>query len=174
MIKDDQLPDNNIRTIKREMTTIVEGVFLYRSEKYQLIIEKLNPLSEKNLQKHRLLTAAYSRLYGRAVKEKKTDEVANFLERMVDHAKANYDLSLQANKSLTIAEINYADGLLLQGGSLNADHAYELLLVARKDSPQLSIIYYNLAMYFVQKGQLDDALTQLEWAKKYGDFMWLT
>jgi hypothetical protein len=170
-IKDEQLPDEDIRSLKRELVLTVDAVYLYRGEKYQQVLDKLNALSDKSIQKHRLMGDACYRLYLKALKEQKTDDAAGYLGQELHHAQLNYELALKVNRSLTISEINYSNALLLMSDNANLDHAYQLLLIAKKDSPQMSIIYYNLAIYHAKKGQLEEAMTQLEWAKQYGDFM---
>jgi tetratricopeptide (TPR) repeat protein len=50
------------------------------------------------------------------------------------------------------------------------NQALDLLQQARKESPQTSMIYYNMAVCYVKLGQFDTALDKLEQAKAMGDF----
>lgn len=156
--------------IVSDVSVIVETIFLYKDELYQEVVERLSPVSDRSLHKHRIAGGAYSHLYKKAVAQKKGDDAAGFLAKHKYHAKIYHDSALRANKSNLIAKINYAAALIEGGESGELERAMDLLIQARKEAPQISTIYYNLAAVFVKQNKLEDALTNLEEARHRGDF----
>jgi hypothetical protein len=160
-----------------EMKALSQAVVEYRDslkdndkDGFLSIITIVNSVHDESLGKYRFLIGAYSHLYDIEIEAGHIKEAANYRDKQKHYAAVAYRIAGRLNRTATIAKINYAVTLIQGGDPKEMDRGYEYLLEAKKDAPQIAGISYNIAMYFAKRNRLDDALNNLEDAKRLGDF----
>jgi tetratricopeptide (TPR) repeat protein len=159
-----------------EMKVVSEAVRKYRDalkgndeDGFLTIVDMLGGLADDNLSKDRLLSGAYAHLWDRA-RRTSNGNVATYFAKEKHYALSAMNAAQRFNRKATIAKINYGGTLIDSDNPVDWDEGYKLMLDAKKDVPQMSIVYYNLAEYFVKTNNFDNALSNLGDAKRLGDF----
>lgn len=159
-----------------EMKVVAEAVGKYRDlargndeDGFLAIVEMLKDLPDDNLSKDRLLGASYGHLYDIA-RRSSNSRAASYFSKEKHYSLNEMNAAQRFNRKATIAKVNYGGTLIDSDDAKDRDEGYKMMLDAKKDAPQMSIIYYNLAEYFVMASDFDKALNNLDQAKNFGDF----
>jgi tetratricopeptide (TPR) repeat protein len=154
----------------RNIKLLVEGLENFIGHRYEDCIDVIKNVADDDLNKHRILTTAYSRLYERARKNDVPGDQVKYANLQIASAQKYSDIVKSSSRSSAIALVNLATGLIARNGPGDLDKALEYLRDAQKKEPQKSLIYYNIAVVFAVKHMFAVALDNLELAKLYGDF----
>ena len=159
-----------------EMKVVAEAIGKYRDatkgedeDGFLTIVDMLGGLPDDNLSKDRLVGASYGHLYDIA---RRTSNVnaATYFGKEKHYMLNEMNAAQRFNRKATIAKVNYGGTLIDSEDPKDRDEGYKIMLDAKKDAPQMSIIYYNIAEYFVRASNFDKALSNLDQAKSFGDF----
>ncbi len=160
-----------------EMNALSQAIVQYRDalndkdkDGFLAIVTLLEKVSDENLYKNRLLIGCYSHLNDIAFRVGNAGEASGYLDKQKHYALLALRAAERLNRTATIAKVNYAVTLIQGGDPQEMKKALALLVEARKDSPQIAGISYNIGVYYAKINQLDTALKNLEQAKNLGDF----
>jgi tetratricopeptide (TPR) repeat protein len=163
--------ESEAQTNRREITSVITCVTACHEDRFDDAVKAIaTTVPDDSIRKHRLLVAAYMGLYGQATEENDVQTAAAMLDKAILEASTAMKSKRSTSRQLGDAEINLALTLIFRGASDDLDNAFKYLMDAKKYTPRLSIVAYDLARLYVKEHKVDDAMTCLEDAKVHGDF----
>ena len=161
LVSDSDIPQGVVEK-RTEIKAIVEAIESYRVEDYQKAVDALKGVSNRSLNKHRLLGATYNKLYGLATRRNSPGDTARYQALILHHTEQYANLASRANKTTIIANNNLAIALMRRDNPGDLDAAHKLLNDARREAPNNVIVIYNLAAYYVKIKNFEKAIEELQ------------
>lgn len=146
----------------REMDAVLSAIDAYRDGRFEEMTRLVDSLPDDSIQKHRVLDIAYGKLADKAKGEKDEARRKDFIDKEIVQARRYMELAAQYNKKDVIAQFNYAAALLDRRQPQDLTAAWNMLTQLRKITPSDPQLFYNLAVYYVLKGDFGAALAELE------------
>jgi tetratricopeptide (TPR) repeat protein len=152
----------------KDISSIVEAMRLYGKEDYEASIKILNILSEENINKHRIMGAAYAILYHKTGKDpEKENDARRYLDNSEQHFKTYNRLAKSHDKKDKIGRANLASLYFIKKDYANAKKILEELM---DDYPEEGGFHFTYGRIHIREGDCVNALEEFKVAERMNTF----